>query len=315
MAATAEKNYYEKLGVRQSASTEDIKKAFRKLAFKHHPDAGGNEEVFKGISEAYETLSDDAKRKEYDTFLKYGAFAGAAGTAGAGPWSGRAQQGNWQPIVNNGDVSAFSSLFERMRTGEGAFGTEWEFPRRKGKGRTVEVTLEISFEEAFVGAEKRVTIRIEDRESRQIDVKVPAGAAEGDKLRYRGKGSEGIKGGPNGDLVVCLTIKPHELYMRSGADVYFNLPVSIAEAALGAQIVIPTPDGNKVKLRIPKGTQDGAVLVIRGKGAPRLKAEGSGDLKVAVRVVVPSELNEEQSAALEAYMAADNPASLRPNLL
>ena len=308
---TAEKNYYDILGVRDTASADEIKSAFKNLAREHHPDVGGNEERFKEVSEAYDTLSDDAKRAEYDTYLKYGAFAGAA-NQGAHSWNTRGQQGNWQTVTDYGDMSAWSTIFESMRAGEGAFGTEWNFPRRKTKGRNVEVTLEVSFEEAFKGAEKRVTVKTGDGVSQQIDVKIPAGAVEGGKLRYKGKGAAGTRGGASGDLIIVTAIKPHKLYARKGADVLFDLPVSVAEAALGAQIVVPAPDGSKVKLRVPKGTQEGAVLAIRGKGAPRVKGDGNGDLKATVRIIVPKELSEEQAAALEAFAAADDPSLLRP---
>ncbi|MCL1890490.1 MAG: J domain-containing protein [Coriobacteriia bacterium] len=314
MAAT-DKNYYDILGVGSSASLDEIKKSFKKLARKHHPDAGGDEAQFKEISEAYDTLSDAKKREEYDVFLKYGGFAG--GAAG-GAWGGRGQQGNWQTVTDFGDMGAWGSIFESMRSGEGAFGTQWDFPEMKARGRDVKVTLEVSFDEAFAGAEKRVTLNTGEgktKRTQQLAIKVPKGAVDDSKLRYKGKGGAGKKGGANGDLIVTLKLKPHELYTRQGADVLFDLPVSFAEAALGASIVVPAPDGSKVKLRVPKGTQEDAVLVIKGKGAPRARSknESSGDLKARIHIVVPKNLNEEQTAALEAYASADDPNELRPS--
>jgi curved DNA-binding protein len=304
--ATTDKNYYEVLGVKKSASADDIKKSFRKLAQKHHPDAGGDEAKFKEISAAYETLGDTSKRAEYDNALKYGAFTQAAQGGRGAASSGR------QPLHDYGDMGGWGSIFERMAQGEGAFGTNWDFPSRKAKGHDVRVTLEISFEEAFSGTEKRLTIKTEEGGSQKLDVKVPAGATEGGKLRYAGKGGKGVKGGPQGDLIIITTIKPHKLYARKGADVLMNLPVSYAEAALGAQIVIPAPEGSRVKLRIPAGTQEGTVLMVKGKGAPHVNGHGSGDLKVSIHLAVPKKLNTAQKAALEAYAELEDASKLRP---
>ncbi|MDR3053121.1 MAG: DnaJ domain-containing protein [Coriobacteriales bacterium] len=297
--AEAQRDYYEVLGVKQTASTDEIKKAFKRLARKHHPDAGGDETKFKDVSEAYEVLSDKEKRVEYDQYLKYGGAAGFGGGGQRSAWSGGF--GGW------GDI------FESIRHGEGAFGSNWDFPERSVKGRDVQVTLEVSFEEAFTGAEKRVTIRIND-EKQQLDVKIPAGAVEGGKLRYKGKGSLGTGKGEKGDLVIVTSIKPHPLYSRKGPNVHLDLPISMAEAALGAQIVVPAPDGSRVKLRIPAGTQNDNIFVIGGKGAPRIKGEGNGDLKVQVHFALPASLNEQQKAALESYAAASDPsgADIRP---
>ena len=312
-----DKNYYDVLGVKQEASTDEIKKAFKKLARKHHPDAGGDEAKFKDVSEAYEVLSDKEKRQEYDTYLKYGAFSGAAGQGGPFNWGsagGAGGGGNWRTVVTDfGDLGSIGDIFSRIRHGEGAFGTDWEFPQREKKGRDVQVTLNVSFEEAFFGATKSVTVRIGDS-SQQLEVKVPAGAVEGGKLRYKGKGGEGLGAGERGDLVIITSIKPHELYTRKGADVTLELPISVAEAALGAQIIIPAPDGSMVRLRVPAGTQSGSTLVIRGKGAPHVKGRGFGDLKVEVHLALPETLNDKQRAALEAFAAASDPkgADIRP---
>ena len=315
----AEKNFYELLGVKDTASTDEIKKAFKKLARKHHPDAGGDETRFKEISEAYEVLSDKQKRQEYDQLIKYGAFTGGAGRAynprGGVPSSwggGGARQGGRRTTT----VDGWGDILEQIRRGEGAFGTEWDFPQPATKGREVQVTLEVTFDEAFSGAEKHVTVRTGDGEKQEIDVKVPAGAVEGGKLRYKGKGGAGAGGGARGDLLIVTSIKPHPLYSRKGADVNMTLPISVIEAMLGAHVVVPTPDGNKVRLRIPAGTQDGKTLVVRGKGAPRVNGEGHGDLNVKLQLVVPRSLNDEQKAAIEAFVAASDHsgADIRPHI-
>jgi curved DNA-binding protein len=299
----AEKNYYEVLGVKDDASTDEIKKSFKKLARKHHPDAGGDEAQFKVISEAYEVLSDKEKRKEYDTMLKFGAFG-----QGGNPFGNAGQGGgNWRTVVTDfADMGGFGDMFERIRHGEGAFGTNWDFPQRNLKGNDVQVTLPITFEEAFSGVEKTVTVKMGNGGEQKITVKVPAGAVNGGKLRYAGKGGEGQGGGARGDLRIITSIKEHELYSRKGANVLMDLPIGITEAALGATIIVPAPDGSKVKLRIPAATPDGKTFAIRGKGAPHVKGEGFGDLEVRVRLALPKKLNDKQREALEAFAAASD---------
>ena len=140
------------------------------------------------------------------------------------------------------------------------------------------VTLNVTFEEAFKGAEKRVTVRVPGRnESETLTVKIPAGAVDGGRLRFKGKGGPGENGGAAGDLLITTKIDEHPYYRRKSADVLMDVPVSVAEAALGASIVVPAPDGTKVRVKIPKGTQDDTVLSIKGKGAPQVKGQGTGD--------------------------------------
>jgi len=159
-------------------------------------------------------------------------------------------------------------------------------------------------------------VRSGDGREQVIDVKVPLGAVDGGKLRYKGMGNLGTDGGEAGDLVIVTRLKEHPLYRRKGADVLMVLPVSPSEAALGTQVVIPAPDGTMVKLRVPAGSADGKVLLVRGKGAPRVKGEGQGDLKVELRLAIPSQLNDGQRAALEAYQLASDPtaADIRPDI-
>ena len=308
MAATPD--YYKTLGVSRDATPDEIKKAFRKLARTHHPDAGGDEAKFKEINEAYEVLSDDKKRKLYDQYGTAQASQIPNGWGGAGEaFSGF---GSWAEIL------------ESLRKGEGAFGTNWDFSSfgfggnaagagNAGgcqgscaqKGRDTNVTLSITFDEAFKGTTKRVTVRIQGKpESETLDVKVPAGAVDGSRLRFRGKGVAGCNGGAAGDLTVTLKIEPHKWFTRDGANVVVETPVTFAEMALGESIVVPAPDGTRVKVRIPAGTQNGAVLSVRGKGAPKVNAEGSGDLKIKLIVAVPTALNDGQRKALEDYVKA-----------
>ena len=272
MAATPD--YYKTLGVARNATADEIKKAFRKLARKHHPDTGGDEAKFKELNEAYEVLSDDKKRKLYDQY----------GTANENQiphgWGG----GN----VNVEDI----------------FGGGARQPRPR-KGQDMNVTLNVSFDEAFKGAEKLVTVRVPGRADKEtLTVKIPAGAVDGGRLRFKGKGGPGENGGAAGDLLITTKIDEHPYYTRKGADVEVDVPVTVAEAALGASIVVPAPDGTKVRVRVPAGTQDETVLNIKGKGAPRVKGEGTGDLKVRIDVQVPKAMNEGQKKAMEDFLAA-----------
>ena len=215
-----------------------------------------------------------------------------------------------------GGFGSWADILESIRHGDGAFGSDWDFGDLSGfgggarqprprKGQDMNVTLNVTFDEAFKGAEKRVTVRVPGRgESETLTVKIPAGAVDGGRLRFKGKGGPGENGGAAGDLLITTKIDPHPYYTRKGADVLMDVPVSVAEAALGASVVVPAPDGTKVRVRVPKGTQDDTVLSVRGKGAPKVKGDGSGDLKITVKVVVPKEMNEGQKKAMEDYLAA-----------
>ncbi len=306
MAATPD--YYKTLGVPRDADADTIKKAFRKLARTHHPDAGGDEAKFKEINEAYEVLSDEKKRQMYDQFgtananqIPYGSgnpFAGGGNPfAGAG-FGGASGFGSWADIL------------ESLRNGTGVHGSEWDFggsqPQPR-KGADKEVSMTVSFEDAFNGCEKRIRIgRGGGAEKEMLNIKIPAGAVDGGRVRLKGKGGQGQNGGPAGDLLVNIKIGAHPLYRRDKANVLMDLPVTFPEAALGAAIVVPAPDGTKVRLKVPAGCADGKTLTVRGKGAPKLgrDATGNGDLRVTVKVVVPTSLNDEQKKALQDFQEA-----------
>lgn len=307
MAATPD--YYKTLGVPRTATADEIKKAFRKLARTHHPDAGGDEAKFKEINEAYEVLSDDKKRKLYDQYGTANENHIPQGWGGGGNVNVEDMFGG-----AGGGFGGWSDILESIRRGEGAFGTEWDFggfgggggrqPRPR-KGQDVNVTLNVTFDEAFAGTEKRVTVRVPGRsESETLTVKVPAGAVDGGRLRFRGKGALGENGGEAGDLLITTKIDNHPHYQRKGADVLMDVPVTVAEAALGTSVVVPAPDGTKVRVKVPAGTQDGTVLTIKGKGAPNLKGDGAGALRITVKVLVPNEMNEGQRQAMQDYLDA-----------
>ena len=291
-------DYYKTLGVSRDASADDVKKAFRKLARTHHPDAGGDEARFKEINEAYEVLSDDKKRQMYDQF----------GTAEA-----NGIPGGWGNVGDMfGGTVGWAEILESLRQGGGlgfdgfgGFGGTARGPVAR-KGRDTNVTLSVTFDEAFKGAEKRVTVRVPGRSDKEtLSVKVPAGAIDGGRLRFKGRGMPGENGGAAGDLFITTKIQSHEYFHRDGADVHIDVPISISEAALGASVVVPVPEGGRVRVKVPAGTQDGAVLTLKGKGAPRVKGSGSGDLKIKVGVRVPTELSDKQRSALEALAAAE----------
>lgn len=307
MASTPD--YYKTLGVPRTATADEIKKAFRKLARTHHPDAGGDEAKFKEINEAYEVLSDEKKRELYDQYgtanenqIPRGWGGGSVNMDdifGGGGYGGASYSGSWADIL------------ESIRNGEGAFGSDWDFggfgrQNRAMRGQDMTVNLEVTFDEAFNGVEKLVTVRIPGKsESDTLTVKVPAGAIDGGRLRFKGKGGLGENGGEPGDLLIITKIAPDPLFSRSKADVLITAPVTVAEAALGASIVVPTPEGKKVRVKVPAGTQDGTVLTVKGKGAPELKNKDvRGNLKITIEVKVPTSMNEKQKQAMEDFLAA-----------
>ena len=306
------KSYYDILGVDKKASPDEIKKAFRKQAQKHHPDAGGDEETFKQINEAYAVLSDPEKKKQYDRFGAVGGFGGqqAGGWPGGGPFGGTRSY----TYTSNGQGFDFSDIFTNMKNGDGAFGSNWDFNvNRAQKGHDLQARVSLTFDEAFRGTTKKVSIRIPSTgETQTVTVKVPAGAVDGGKLRYREKGEYGSNGGKRGDLLIVTGVQEHPVFSRDGADVLMDLPVSLDEAVLGTSIVVPTPAGSRVKVRVPAGTQDGRVLRVKGQGAKRVKGNGTGDFNIKVRVCVPGNINEAQRAAIDAFRkASPAPEGLR----
>ena len=303
-------NYYDILGVKRDATQDDIKKAFRKLAAKYHPDAGGDEKKFAEVSEAYTTLSDEKKRKEYDQMLLFGGIPGAdfGGSGGRARGYGYSNVGgDWQDIfenIRNGD-GAFSG-FDFSQIFNGAGGGR-QASNRPAKGGDLTMTIEVSADEAFKGTQRKVTFTVPSTgEKQSLTVKVPAGAVDGGKLRYRGRGEFGVNGGERGDLVITTKVAEHPVFKRDGADVRMELPISMWEAALGAEVDVPTPDGTTCRLKVPAGTQDGKTFRFRDLGAPNVKRKGvRGALFVTVRVKVPTRLTSDERKALEALRDAD----------
>lgn len=300
-------DYYKTLGVSKNATADEIKKAYRKLARENHPDAGGDEDKFKDINEAYEVLSDDKKRQLYDQYgtanenqipFNWGGVGGAGGTT-----------------VNFSDFGSWQDILDQVLRGEGVMGGGFNFDglgdfgfggsKSPRKGQDTTADLQLTFDEAFNGTTKRVSLRIPGRDgTTTLDVNVPAGANDGDRQRFRGQGVPGTNGGAAGDLVITMRIAPNGLFSRKGADVLTTVQVSMADAALGTSIVVPAPDGSKVRVKVPAGTQPGAVLSVKGKGAPRVKGSGSGNLMITLDIPVPTNLNDAQRKALEDFQAA-----------
>jgi molecular chaperone DnaJ len=351
------KDYYKILGLDKGASVDEIKKAYRKLARKYHPDVSGgdkaSEEKFKEINEAYEVLSDPKRRQEYDQgyeFFKSGGFR-----------SGFEDFGFTRDFFGFGET--FSDLFDFFDFGART---------RSRRGRDLQTAVRISFEDAVKGVTLKVPLSREVacpkcggsgakpgtaprtcpecqgrgyvavsqglfsisrtcsrclgqgiviekpcsqcrgrgrvRETKKVNVKVPAGVEDGSRIRLKEMGEPGVDGGPPGDLYLIVNVIPHPIFRREGADILLDLPITFAEAALGAKITIPTLDG-QVSVKIPPGTQSGRVFRVRNKGAPRLGGFGRGDLLAKVKVVVPTKLSKKEKALIKeiANLSKENP--------
>jgi len=310
-----DKDFYKILGVAKDASDADIKKAYRKLARQHHPDTNaGNaasEKKFKDISEAYSVLSDPDERQQYDAIRAMGSGArfapgGAAGGNGGfedmfgGLFTGNTGRhaGGFNP-AGGGIPPEFADLF-------GGFGGAPGFQRtpQKGADRTASTSI------SFAGSIRGTTIGLREPSGEVIDVRVPAGIKDGQKVRVRGKGQPGAAG--NGDLVVSVSVQPHAFYTRDGDNLRIHVPVTFPEAALGADIQVPTIDGETVKVRVPAGTPSGRTLRVKGKGVKTSK--GTGDLLVTIDVAVPKNLNKDAEAAVKAFAEATSSADVREGL-
>ncbi len=360
------RDYYEVLGVSKGASDDEIKKAYRKLAKKYHPDMNpGDKEAeakFKEVNEAYSILSDSEKRARYDQF----------GHAGVDPNYGAGGPGGGFGGFDMGDIDLGDIFGSFFGGGFGGFGGSAS-SRRNGpqKGESLRASLTISFEEAAFGCEKEINlnrteeceachgsgaepgttaetcpdcrgtgvVRVQQRtggfafsstapcsrcrgtgkiihtpckacggsgsvkKTKRVTVSIPAGIDDGQAISLRGQGNAGKNGGPAGDLIVAVHVKPHPQFHRDGTTVLYEQPVTFYQAVMGAELEIPTIDG-KVKYNLPAGTQTGTTFRLRGKGIPELRGRGRGDQYVTVRVQVPTSLNGEQKEALRAFAEA-----------
>jgi molecular chaperone DnaJ len=361
--ATGTKDLYEILGVPKSASADEIKKAYRKLARQYHPDKNPGdasaEERFKEIQAAYDVLSDAEKRKQYDQ-LGPRLFGGGGGRGGNGAgwnvnWGGNV--GDLGDLGDLGDI--LGGLFGNTR---GRGGRADQRASRGQPGRDVEVEVNVSFEDSLRGITTRIPVDLEtncatcngtgaeagtspvicpecrgrgvvsesqglfalsqpcprcrgngtvvekpcgtcggsgrQRRTKRYEVKIPAGVRDGTRIKLKGKGEPGVAGGPTGDLHVVTRVTPSPIFERKGSDLVIDVPVTYAEAALGAEVEVPTPDG-RISLKVPAGTQDGRTLRVRGRGAPKLNGAGKGDLLARVRVSIPTRLTKAEREAIE----------------
>jgi len=295
-----EKDYYEALGVDRGASDRDITHAYRRLAKEYHPDNNpGNdnaEERFKEISEAYAVLS--SERDQYDQTREMFAKGTFVGDPGGG-----AQYVRIDDLGNLGDLFG-GGLFGGLGD---LFGSRGAGPTQQ-RGRDLETDISLTFHEAVQGTTRTIDTQ---RGGRKTTVKVPPGVGDGARIRLRGKGAPGPAGGPAGDLYVRVHVGTHPVFQRSGRDLKVTVPVSYAEAALGADISVPTLDG-KVTVRVPPGTASGRTLRVSGRGIETSK--GRGDLLVTISIVVPDELSPEAHALVEQLRHLESDKNPRAHL-
>lgn len=367
-------DYYQTLGVSKNASQDEIKKSFRKLARQYHPDKNPGdkaaEDKFKEVNQAYETLSDPEKRKQYDELSRLGAF-GAGPGGGFRPGAGGAQ--GFDPrIFQQWQSQGGGAQFEMGDLGDllgnlfGGAGPGRGRRRQSERGADLQADVTVSFDDALHGVTVRVPVEKQDTcvtchgsgakpgttpkvcpecqgrgmvarnqgpfalsepcprchgqgtiieqpcatchgtgvqtRTRRYNVKIPAGVKDGSRIRIKGKGEAGLRGGPAGDLYVRVRVETDELFVRRGDDLVVDVPVTVAEAALGATVKVPTPGGGRVSLKVPAGSQDGRCLRLRGKGMPKLKG-GHGNLLVKLRVTIPAKLTREQKQLFEKLAA------------
>jgi DnaJ-class molecular chaperone len=291
------KDFYKVLGVSRSATEKDIKQAYRRLARKYHPDVNpGNKDAerrFKEISEAYEVLSDQEKRAQYDRFGHLGD--GWRRVQQPGPGGGAGEE-VWQTFDFGGERPGVGDLFEMFfGTGPGRTG-----PRAAptAKGQDLRHEVDITLEEAASGTQRSVVITTPNGKTKRLEVRIPPGVRDGAKVRVAGEGGPGIGGGPAGDVYIIPHIRPHRLFERKGDDLHTEVAVTFPEAALGAQVEVPTLWGN-VTLTVPPGSSSGRTLRLGGLGMPRLRGDGKGDLFVKLRVTVPRHLSDEERRLVE----------------
>jgi curved DNA-binding protein len=288
------KDYYKILGVPRDAGEDDIKKAYRKLARKYHPDVSKEtdaKEKFQEVSEAYETLRDKEKRAAYDSLGS--GFRQGQDFRPPPDWFERFGGGRSEDL---GGVD-LSELFESL----GAFGRATGFGRRGARrgpamafpGEDYEVAVRLTLEEAFRGTER--TVQLDG--GRSFTARIPPGATDGQRLRLRGKGGPGADGGPPGDLYLQIHLEPHPLFRVSGHDLDLEVPIAPWEAALGAQVEIPTMTG-RVTMKVPPGSKAGQKLRLAGKGLPKPR-NGHGDLYAVLAIEVPNPLTDPEKSLFE----------------
>lgn len=333
------KDYYKILGVDKKADSKTIKNTYRKLARKHHPDVNPNdpraEERFKEINEAYEVLSDPEKRKKYDmlgsNWNKVNFGPGGGGFKGGFPGFENINF-NFQDLGDlGGGFSDFFNVFFGSRRGGDS---TWQKAVQPKKGRDLTYQIEITLEEAFKGVERTLQVQIQDMcnycngqgiynrgscsgcqgtgrvyKQRKISVKIPPGVKDGSKVRMAGQGEAGAGGGSNGDLYLDIKLAVHKFFELKDEDLYCEMPISLTEAILGAEINVPTISGSKVIMKVPPETQNGKVFRLSGIGMSPLKGGLPGHQYVKVKVVLPQNLSSREKELFNelAKLRQDNP--------
>ncbi len=289
----SKRDYYEVLGVSRSASKDEIRKAYKKLARKFHPDVKppdpDAEKKFSEITEAYDVLSDEEKRKNFDQFGH--SFRGAGSAAGGNPFQGFGGGGSGSASFDLEDL--LGGMFGGGAGGGGnPFGGGRRGHPRPQKGSDVKAEITIPFTTAVEGGEYSLTVQ-QGAKSERLTVKIPAGIDEGQSIRLAGQGSSGAGGGNAGDLLVTIHIAAHPWFRRDGYNLLVDIPVTPSEAALGAKIDVPTLTEGILVLSVPPGTSSGAKLRLRGKGVRNPKTGDRGDQFAVLKIVLPKELSEE----------------------
>ncbi len=320
----AARDYYKILGVSKNASKEDIKKAYRSLARKYHPDLNPDdkmaEEKFKELQEAHEVLSDEEKRKTYDMFGSAEFRPGGQTT-----WRRAGDPGgsSYQYTYSSKDFPGFEDIFKdifgfrgdpraRRGAGRGAGGTfrdifSYASREKPTKGKDLEYQIEIDFNTAIKGGVRDISIsrqKLNNVITEKLSVKIPAGVATGSKIRVQGKGESGGRGN-KGDLYLRIKVKPHPIFKRKQDDIYLELPITYYEAALGKQVDVPTIDGT-AKVSIPSGVQNGTKLRLKGKGVQNVKTKARGNQYVEIKIVMPDNIKESDKELFE-KLAESNP--------
>lgn len=318
------KDFYKDLGVEKTATKSEIKKAYRKLARKYHPDQNPGdktaEEKFKQVSEAFQVLSDDEDRKQYDAIRAMNGTGArfSAGGAGAGGFEdifaafsggngGRATYATMNGNSQAGFEDILSSMFGASSAAQGGqrggfgFGSR----RRPERGADIQASISIPLHDAVYGT----TVKV-NAPSGAVSARIPKGVTAGQKIRIPKKGQPGVNGGEPGDILVKINVEPHPVYELRGKDVYVNVPISFDEAALGATIEVPTIDGEIVRVKVPAGSSTDKAMRVRGKGVENAKGVRS-DMYVRLKVVVPKTLSAESRAAVEAFREAASGADPR----
>ena len=284
-----DKDFYNVLGVSKDVSEAELKKVYRKLSRQYHPDTNPGdakaEAKFKEISEAYSVLSDKDQRAEYDQMRAMGSgarFTGGAGGGFPGGFPGGANFGG----------GGFEDVFSNLFGGGGGFGG----PRGPQRGADLTTTQTLDFIDGVKGTSIKLNLRAGGEPT---TIKIPAGVQDGQKIKIAGKGQPSPNGGPAGDLIITVTVKPHPVFTRDGNNLRVTVPVTFAEAVLGATIQVPTLGGEPVKLKVAPGTPNGRVLRVKGRGVVTAKAEG--DLLATVDIAVPSHVSDKAKKALEEF--------------